>query len=197
MLRLYIYFIIAMNYKRLLFALCVFGFGLSLLGQTETASVDRVRGGDQTSSTKLISNSINNDWRILKHDGCIAEFRAVNLPTSANETFHPSCVRVRQCGGGCDELNSCQPVPGTTVEHILSVYVTPKFQRNPKSEKRNITVIEHVRCQCQRKIKSCPTHQVYNENTYRCDCPNSQTEISECNANSYQRWNSNSCKCDT
>lgn len=179
-----------MNNQRFIFALCVFDFVLSFSGMTETATIKpkTVRGRPQISSIK----------KIILQTGCIPEKRSVNLPVSSNETVYPSCVRLNQCGGCCEnELKECQPDPEKSVEHIFTVRVIPKFERNPRAVMKNITLFEHHACQCVCKYKAtdCPAHKIYNKDTCRCDCPNNVQEILECNNQDNQRWNSTLCEC--
>jgi len=124
---------------------------------------------------------------------CKPEFRTVKIPLNdSTHIYHPSCVRINQCGGCCaNDLLECQPTNTTPV----AVTVHVRHKKGHSLGKRVITLRDHTKCACQCKVKpsDCKANQEYKADECRCNCKDELMK-DKCPETGLS-WLPNECKC--
>ena len=106
--------------------------------------------------------------------------------------FYPYKVLVNKCSGSCNTLDN--PMSKTCVPKIvknvnMQVY---NFLRR-LNETRNVLWHESCKCVCKYSSSVCNNKQIWNDDTFRCDCNEDFAGIMSC-AKGYM-WNPSTCEC--
>ncbi|XP_044735931.1 vascular endothelial growth factor D-like isoform X2 [Chrysoperla carnea] len=167
--------------------------------------VDRYVDG-ATDSISLTSRFGESEERsgsqMLLHAGCSPEFVTVPIEVDgldSNTIIHPSCVRVKRCGGCCDAVSDCQPTSTgkEMVSAIIKVF-TYNHDTNKFGFVRNeiVPLETHTECECgcKRKPEHCLSYQKYYVEDCACRCNNTDEE-DKCESHDRKIWNPDTCTC--
>ncbi|CAL4096190.1 unnamed protein product [Meganyctiphanes norvegica] len=149
---------------------------------------------------------------MAKFAKCNPEKVTVGLEVPKNALYLPSCVRLKRCGGCCNnDLLSCQPTKTEVLSlNVLKISKTGSNRRRrvrrSRSRRRrrasgqivSLPQENHVECSCQCKVQAHHCNQllhIYNKDVCACVCKNQSEQMTCEKSNSLHYWNKNLCKC--
>ena len=107
--------------------------------------------------------------------------------------FYPYNVLVNKCSGSCNTLDD--PMVKMCVPNIIKNVNMKVYNFLMRlNETRN--VLWHESCKCVRRLNSsaCNSKQIWNSDTYSCDCNEDFAGIMTCNKG--YMWNPSICACE-
>ena len=109
--------------------------------------------------------------------------------------FYPHNVLVNKCSGSCNTFDNPMPklcVPNVIKRVNMQVYNFLMML----NETRNVLWHESCKCLCKLNSSICNNKQIWNGDTWRCDCNEDFTGIINCNKG--YMWNPSTyeCQCD-
>ena len=108
--------------------------------------------------------------------------------------FYPYNVLVNKCSGSCDMLDN--PMAKLYVPDIIK-RINMKVYNFLMRLNETLNVLCHESCKCVCKLNSsvCNSKQIFNSDTYRCDCNENFSDIISCDKG--YMWNSSPCECQS
>ena len=124
---------------------------------------------------------------------CMPKPKILNVNEVIGEAlFYPYNVPVNKCSGSCDTLDN--PMSKICVPKIIKD-VNMKVYNFLVRLNETCNVLWHESCKCACRLNSsvCKNKQIWNGDTYRCDCNEDFAGIINCNKG--YAWNPNTCEC--
>ena len=109
--------------------------------------------------------------------------------------FYPYNVLVNKCSGSCNTLEDSMAklcVPNVTKRVNMQVY---DFLMR-LNETRNVLWHESCKCLCKLNSSVCNSKQIWNSDTYRCDCNEDFAGIINCTKGYTWNPSTSECQCD-
>ena len=106
--------------------------------------------------------------------------------------FYPYNVLVNKCSGSCDTINNPMAklfVPNVIKRVNMQVYNFLMML----NETRNVLWHESCKCICKLNSSVCNDKQIWNGDTFRCDCNEDFAGIINCTKG--YTWNPSTCEC--
>ncbi|GAB0095765.1 hypothetical protein DMENIID0001_111860 [Sergentomyia squamirostris] len=119
-----------------------------------------------------------------------------DAPNDASIVYYPECTRIKQCGGCCARLLSCQPIETETLTFTILKSQYTGGNRMMLKEKIPVIVEQHTKCKCGCAVKEehCNRNQKYESNQCKCICTNLEDQ-SKCLKEDLKIWDTVSCTC--
>ena len=111
----------------------------------------------------------------------------------AEALFYSYNVLVNKCSGSCNSLDDPMAklcVPNVVKRVNMKVY---NFLMR-LTETRNVLWHESCKCVCQLNSSACNSKQIWNSDTFKCDCNEDFLGIMSCNKG--YMWNPSTCACE-
>ena len=106
--------------------------------------------------------------------------------------FYPYNVLVNKCSGSCDTLDI--PMAKLCVPNIIKRINMKVYNFLMRlNETRNVLWHESRKCICRLNSSVCNNKQIWNSDTYRCDCNEDFAGIINCTKG--YMWNPSTCEC--
>ena len=124
---------------------------------------------------------------------CIPRPKILDVNEGVGEaSLYPYNVLVNKCSGSCDTLDDHMArlcVPNIIKRINMKVY---NFLMR-LNETRNVLWHESCKCVCKLNSSVCTNEQIWNSDTFRCDCNEDFAGIMTCNKG--YTWNPSTCEC--
>ena len=125
---------------------------------------------------------------------CMRRPKILDINEGGGEAlFYPHNVLVNKCSGSCNTLDDPMAkmcVPNIIKDVNMKVYNILKRL----NETRNVLWHESCKYVCQLNSSVCNTKQIWNSDTYSCDCNEDFAGIMTCNKE--YMWNPSTCACE-
>ena len=106
--------------------------------------------------------------------------------------FYPYNAQVNKCSGSCNTLDN--PIEKLCVPNVIKGLNMKVYNfLTMLIETRNVFWPESCKCVCKLNSSVCNNKQIWNSNTYRCDCNEDFAGMINC-AKGYT-WNPSTCEC--
>ena len=125
---------------------------------------------------------------------CMPRPKIVDVNEGVGEVlFYPYNVLVNKCSGSCDTLDD--PMAKLCVPNVIkSVNMKVYNFLMRLNETRNVLWYESCKCVCRLNSSACNSKQIWNSDTFSCDCNEDFAAIMTCNEE--YMWNASTCACE-
>ena len=124
---------------------------------------------------------------------CMSRPKILDVNEGIGEAlFYPNNVLVNKCSGSCNTLDN--PMTKLCVPNVIKRVNMQVYNFLMRlNETRNVLWHESCKCVCKLNSSVCNSKQIWNSNTWRCDCNEDFAGIINCNKG--YTWNPSTCEC--